>query len=332
MRNKLYFLYGNDFNAISNRVGNLIGEVKQDNKNQEIKSYQITSSEDFDLFLERESSLNLFSTYICLKVDVNSKGLKAIEKEINRFISVIDYALESKCVIITLRVEKFDKKSKDNLQKSEFYQAIRKSATIEEYILLRHWQENEIKEKIKNCGTKYKLKFTNDALELLVNAYKNDTSAIDRELSRVALYLMPKKDVTKEVVEEFYYSSLNVDDIYNSLISGKCVEFSKLEEDLSSIESPLYLIAVLQAKLREAMHLKVYLENKYLVADIARKIGMHPYRVRLESSKLKSVSVEYLQTLILNLSEIEFKLKNGKISDDVVKDLIFMLPLKVLKC
>ena len=172
-----------------------------------------------------------------------------------------------------------------------------------------YWQIAEIKNKVTSLAKKYNLKFEKNALEYFVNVFKEKQHLILKELEKISTYLMPETLVTNDTVHALYSGSYNIDELYSMILSGS---FNTNAIDTLST-STLYTLSALQNKLRQSSMLKVYAESKLNKDQISKLTGLHAYRVEKELLRIKNTSLDFLKKSINKLSEIEFKVKTGKI-------------------
>ena len=156
-----------------------------------------------------------------------------------------------------------------------------------------YWQIAEIKNKVTSLAKKYNLKFEKNALEYFVNVFKEKQHLILKELEKISTYLMPETLVPNDTVHALYSGSYNIDELYSMILSGS---FNTNAIDTLST-STLYTLSALQNKLRQSSMLKVYAESK----------------LNKELLRIKNTSLDFLKKSINKLSEIEFKVKTGKI-------------------
>ncbi|MBI1859272.1 MAG: hypothetical protein HYR97_09205 [Candidatus Melainabacteria bacterium] len=320
----IYFFYGNDIEEISSHTDLLVHEKCITSQINDLKRYEIGTQEELDNFYDLESTISLFSEQSILKLSFSQQGFKLIEKNHEEFIDKLHFLSKSKVIYILILFIKYDKTTKSHLQKSDLCKSLSDIAETKEFEKLKYWQKNEIKNKISEHAKMLDLKINPDALSLLHEIFKDNPSTILSELEKIKTYLCPSNNVTCEIVHELYMSSFNVDDLYDYLLLKK-IKLSDLEAGFNKSIAPLYLIAILQNKLREAYKIKFLVLQKTSKQEIAKLIAIHPYKLDLLISKLNNVSIEYLNNLILQLSDFEYRLKSGRIEESTVIDKILLL-------
>jgi DNA polymerase III delta subunit len=92
---------------------------------------------------------------------------------------------------------------------------------------------------------------------------------------------------------------------------------------LTQKEHPLKILAVLQSIIKRWLRIKVEANENKTAQDISRIINLHEFVVKQDMEKLKKIPLVHLINLRKALTEIEFSIKSGKMSDDVAFDMIF---------
>ena len=311
---KLYILYGDNKNEIFNRILlikdelSALGQLK-------VEKYHLAKLDDIEKFLKQDISLSLFPENMLYIVDINHKALKYIEKNIKDFISVVKQFLETKNIILSVGFDKLDREIKNNFLKSSLYSNLSEVSRVEEYVALKPWQTEQIKQKILSVASKYNLAFDRSALDFFVDIFKDNAGVLDQELKKLQIFLMPNNTVTEQLLRDLYFENSNIEDLFNALISKKTKGISFMLEQLLNNYPFLYLIAALQNKFRSALKMLLCIKQGMHSDQIAKSLGIHPYRVKKELMMLNDVSVDYMNKIVKQLSDIEYKVKSGLMLD-----------------
>lgn len=303
----LYFFYGDDSFLLNKKVNDISSSATYESLN-------LNEVSDLEALYSQGFNLPLFSTEIVLKIFLSTKCFKHLEKDSSVFLDLIKSISEYKTIIFVFYVDKLDKTIKKQILDNGFFSAIKELAQIEECSKLKPWQIDEIKKKIKFLASEYNLSFSDTALEIFTDCFKEKLDNLPSELQKLQTYLLPENFVSEELVKTMYLGSSTIDNLYNSILHKKYNSISSLINEITNMYHPLYLLASLQNKLRQALHLKLYKEFP----------GLHPYRVDKELEELKSVSVERLKNIISTLSTIELKVKSGVVKDKSALDLLIV--------
>lgn len=320
---KIFTFIGDDLNSITKSLEEMIclksKEIKLEKP--EARTYKLTSLCDLETFFENESNLKLFPEKGFLKIFVGAKLLNELNTDAESFVSFLNNLSRNEYIFLVFSYDKFDKK-----QISKILLKLKSLSEIFEFQSLKFWQQDKIRDKILHAAKKHDLNFKSDALDLFLETIKNDTDKIEQEISKLSLYLLPQKDVSIDLIKQIYSLSFNMDDFFDFVIGYKPINILDFTEKYRDLSSSLYLLAVLQAKLREALKIKICIESNTPLKEVASLVNIHPYKLKLISEKIKNKSLNYLTKLVINLSSIEYKLKTGKTNDSSFIDLITLLP------
>lgn len=316
----IFLFFGNDEVLISEKITSLKREFGLKSE-LNIENVTLNKLDDLESFYNQGSNLSLFPQNSLLLISLASKLLKSLEKEPESFSSLLKSISSTKKIIISIVADKLDKKQ---LLSSAVFSPLKDDMTVEGFTKLKPWQIDEIKERISSCADSFGLKFQPIALNVFADFFKEDLDTVSSELSKLSVYLLPETLITEKVVRELYLPSSSVEDLYDLLIGVSRKSPSLVLSDLNKSGVFLYNLAILQNKLRDALKIKTLLEDNIDIYQISKLIGIHSYRVQLESKKLTKVKSETLKQLILSLSELEQKLKTGLIKEDNALDVLVL--------
>lgn len=318
---KIYLFYGDDLNSISNRIKDIAG-----NQDITLEKIELNKKEDLEKLFNTGSNLPLFLNMSLTQVYLNSKLLKIIEEDETNFISFIKNTSQYKTVIVVVYFEKFNKTVKDQIVESKFLKTLKKDLVLveEEHAKLKSWQREQIKAKVNHFAHKYNLKFEPRALELFLECLKDKLDNLEKEIQKLYTYILPNGIVSEQTIKDLYMSTSSLDDLYKLLISSKKLSVNKIIIQLDKLKSPLYLIAALQNKIRQALLIKAYLESNNNLYKISKLTGIHSYQLEKNIAQLKDVSSDHLMKTLSKLSNLEYKTKTGLVSDKNVLNLLVL--------
>ncbi len=321
---KIYFLYGDDDQLVSANVRNILCDLSQNNSLiLTLEKIEINSISDVDILINKFSNLSLFPNACVLKVFINLKTFKNIEKDYDPFLISLKNLLMLKNVILLLNLEKYDKTVKTYFSNSKLILKLKEFSVFQECIKLKPWQKEEIKSKILLVCKKYNLSIENKSLDLFNNYFKDKVEYIDAEIEKLATYLYPSQVVTEQLIQSTYKYVSNVDDIYQFVLQKHFQNSSWLQKQ-SVLTNSLYLLASLQNKFREAFQIKLRTQKSMNLSQISKDLGINFYMLEKEFLQLKNVSLSYLKEVIKTLSDIEFRLKTGIIREDEALDILIL--------
>lgn len=327
-KSNIYFFYGNDLNGVSDKINEIISEISVDVDNNCLikrKKAIIQTQEDLDQFCTESSNLQIFSSSMLYEIVFNLKSIKLLEAKGNQecFVNLIKYLSANNKIILCLSLDKYDKDIKTKISNISVLKQLG-GVTVEEYIKLRYWQKDKIINKITEISKRYKLSFKDNALNLLIDYLDDNLDNLNNEIIKIYLYTLPSNIVTEEVIKNLYDNDSNVEDIYEYLIN--CNNLKSLSLDMSQLKlnPPLYIIASLQNKLRDALNIKSQIESKADIQTVSRLTGQNSYKLKIEINRLVNISSDVLKRKILFLSDIEYRVKSGVIKGEDSIDLLLI--------
>lgn len=314
--------YGDDSSYISLCIDDVL--LAKSNKSFQLEVINLEKKDDMNLFLNLTPNLSLFSNTVILKINLQGKLIKYIEEDISLFIDQIKNLLKLKEIIISVHYSFMDSNTKKQIKDSIFYKSLSKLGKLKECFEIKSWQMDLLEERIRNYSVKKGIKFKDDALKMFIQCFKDESHLVYQEINKLCLYVLPENIVTVDVINKFYSSSMNIDDLFKCLISSEVKDIINKLNFLKNNQSVLYILAAMQNKLRMSLKIKYFLENNYSLQDISILIGINQFILKKEVELVKSVSVEKLKILCDELNRLEFNLKSGTISDKFALDILLV--------
>lgn len=208
---------------------------------------------------------------------------------------------------------------------SKITKLIHSIGTVQEFAILKSYQTDKLIAWINAAAKEKGLKINTDAAKELLLSKGEELRLLDNELEKLKLLVYPDTSITKKDVSSFLGNNENVflfaDYILKNDRKNTLTELKKLTQK----EHPLKILAVLQSIIKRWLRIKVEAEAKKSASEISRIINLHEFVVKQDMEKLKKVRLDYLCALREGLSEIEFSIKSGKLSDDIAFDMILAI-------
>ncbi len=315
--NNIFFLYGSDYEAIQSRINKL--KVAQA-KDLQIESFFLSKLDDISDFYDRAINLSLFNSNSLCLVEMNMRVFNQLDKATDKFIQFISTLSLTKNLILVLFSEKMDKVTVKKIISSNLFLSLKPRASIEEINKLFPWQADAIRDRIVSSAKAYGLTFSSDALGLYIDHVKENLGKLNSELQLLQLFILPNNLVELNVIKSLFNVDLNVDDMFDCLIACENIDIVKFSSGLSKYESPLYLLAVLQNKIRTAINIKSYFSRNIDIYQISQILNINSYRLEKEAQKVRNVSLDRLLQMISYVSDLEYKVKTGVIKSEQVID------------
>ena len=323
----VYVIYGENFEAINDYEKSIAKKYLKDL--DEFNYIKINMHENTleSLVYECRSSGLFGNEKVVVAENCNfllakPKKIK-VEHNVDTLISYLDNISEE--VVLILKVsEKIDSRKK----------LIKKIKEVGEVKEFSNFDEREIASYIVKTVAEANLKISRDDAEFLVNYTRLDFANIKKELEKLLLYCDEKKVITREDIELLATRSLEYDvfSLTNELF-GK--NYSKLRVVYNSLvlkkEEPIFLLSLISRQLRIYYKVKVLLNEHYSQKDIARELGVHPYRVQLAAQGIRNYSVDKIMKTLILAADYDKLLKSSYMDKYLILDLFINKLIEELK-
>lgn len=167
----------------------------------------------------------------------------------------------------------------------------------------------------------------NISINEISNRLSQNSSVIDSELDKLYLYKINDKNITIDDVKKVIctYDNNKIFKLVESTIKNdKRSVFNLYKELLNDKEEPIVILSLLANQFRLIYQVKVLYNEGMNYKDIALKLKEHPYRVQLAYNNSINISYDKLKELLLELSDIDIKIKTGVISKEKGLELFFL--------
>ncbi|AME09497.1 MULTISPECIES: DNA polymerase III subunit delta [Gemella] len=187
-----------------------------------------------------------------------------------------------------------------------------------------NFNERELVDFIVKEVKNYNIKITKENAQFLVNYTRFDFSNIKRELEKLILYCESKGSIKKEDIELLSTRSLEYDvfALTNELFNKN---YDKLREVYSALvlnkEDSTFLLLLIAGQLRIYYKVKTLLNEQYSQKEIAKNLGLHPYRVQLAVQGVVHYDIEKIMKTLVLAAEYDKMLKTSYIDKYLILDL-----------
>lgn len=165
------------------------------------------------------------------------------------------------------------------------------------------------------------------ALNELVQRTNADYGLMVANLSKLKILAYKDKIITAEMVDDLVPQSLddNVFDLVTAVLKGKQVQSLDLYRQLiAGQRQPLQINAVLLSQFRLLIQLKVLEKRGLSQGNIAKKLSVHPYRVKLGLRTIRHFTMDRLANAYLGLVKIEQALKTTQRDPELLFQLFLL--------
>ena len=325
----IYLVYGEQYPLLSKRVKRLVKSILGD-EIDEFSYVRMSCKEVLMQDIIYECSLLPFMGKKVVRIDepyflTSVKERVSIDKE-QDYDSFKKFILSTSSedivdVIIVLETSSINKKS-------EIYKAIEKNGKI-------IFEEGLNIEALHQTGIQYFQRkgctISIEALNLLLERVGENVSLFIQEADKLCLYSksINEDDVFKMVAIPLEQNAFN---ICEYLISNKITDALKVFRDLLTLkEEPVRLLNLFASQFRTFAQVSYLYQIEKLPQDeIASKLKMHPYRIKMLCRSLVKIKYKEILNIIDELFNMDTKIKEMAI-DSVTALELFMINFNDIK-
>ncbi|HLR80607.1 MAG TPA: DNA polymerase III subunit delta [Bacillota bacterium] len=200
--------------------------------------------------------------------------------------------------------------------------ALKKQAVVAECNPVKPY---EIDKWIKNMADELQITITEDAFEIIEFELATNLQLLESELEKLALYVGEGGTVTTDVAEKLIshttdHSALQLVD---AVISRNLSQAISIYKDLEKMnEEPIALIGLLAFQFRTILQVKLLKKKGYNSFQMQKKLGVHPYVIKIASKREKQFSTQQLKAIMNRLASTDAMMKTGHMEKDIAFELL----------
>ncbi|STY43281.1 DNA polymerase III subunit delta [Listeria grayi] len=196
-------------------------------------------------------------------------------------------------------------------ERKKLTKLIKKQATV---IEAKPPAEKELKQWLMNEIAKAEMKIEPAALDRLIELTNINLTTSMNELQKLMLYGQEERLVTVDSVEQLVVRSLeqNIFLLLDKMIAFDIAGALRIYYDLlKQKEEPIKIMALIASQFRLLNQLKILEKQGYSQQQMATKLRVHPFRVKLASRQVRNFSQPDLDFILKQLAAIDYELKTG---------------------
>ncbi len=241
-----------------------------------------------------------------------SEGKKAESDLLADYIADIP---ETTCIVFS--EEKADKRLK-------LYKAAEKNGKVAVYDKLK---DDDLAVILEKKLTKNGIKTSKSVCMYMVRNCGADLEQLKTESDKLLAYLGDKKTVTIEDIDAVCAKNAEtkVFDMIDAMIAGnkkKAIEIYR--NMLLYNEQPVGILYLISRQFRIIIKCKNLNENGYSDADIAKKLGLHPFAAKGAVRQSRGFSYEDLEKALNKCIETDYMIKSGRVDDEVAVEMLIL--------
>ena len=295
-KNNIYLLYGEEKYDLNRKIETI--KKGFDKLENGVNLFYITK-ENIDTLKDVLNEVTFFGSHkLVIIKETNLKFDVELLKDIDDEIVV---------VIIEESVDK----------RTTSYKAINKIAEVLEFKPLdRKAMTIYVYELLK----RYNVKLDYGTADYFVEVCGLDKKNNINEIKKIVIYLddIEEKKLTKELIDKICSKTLNakIFDVLNKIVNKEKKDaISSLDNLLKQKESIVKVYIMLYKQIKQ-MYMIKYLKGKN-EANIASKLGIHPYTFKLLSDTCNKYTKEELKNIMYMFDEYDEKTKNGQMDFEI---------------
>lgn len=240
-----------------------------------------------------------------LKLEQNAKEL---EKYIN---SPSPFTI----LIVVAPYEKLDERKK-------ITKLLKQQSVVESQVLDNNGIHKWIKERSTQIGTSIE----KDAINKLVELVGVNASILSNELEKLSIYV-GEGAITSENVITLVPKTIeqNIFALVENVVNRNTkLALEILHELLHRQEEPIKILGLLSSQFRLLYQVKEYTGIGYTGPQIAQRIGVHPYRVKLASGQVRNFQLEELHEIMNELAQADQSMKSSGLDKKLILEFFIM--------
>ncbi len=326
----IYFFYGDEEYNISLEIKKLKDKL---DKNFIDMSYKEFNNPKFpDLISAVSSQPMMFGKMLividCIKYFQNKKKDENSEsgfddKQLKQLEESLENCSENLDIVFRAYAQPDPKKKNNTIDKRKKIFKILSKYQKQEFLQIPAYKTAELEEWITKQAKKKELKMAPEAVSLLLLQVGSNLRMLNSELEKLKVF-SNDKIVTKEMVKEICISNEDLFTFIDALIEDKKSKALSEYQKLVTTRYPLSILSTLQTTLHQKIRMKAD-SLKYSQDEIAQRLNIHPYRVKLEIQKLKNIPLKKLVRLKENITEAEYRIKSGLLNMPVEREVEYAL-------
>lgn len=314
-------LYGVEVNLILEKQKELMGKILPNKDDSLISVYDMketlveTVIEDAMMpsLLGDKKIIILEDCYFLTGESVKS----SVEINTDLLLEYIKNPNENTYLFLKVKAEKLDERKK-------IVKELKKDSTIYE---AKKLEEKDLVEQLYKEVIDNGYKIDKQVVKKLIRRGGSIYSNLTKELEKLYMYKLDTKEILESDVEELVTKKLedNIFDLIDCTVKKDYKKMFDIYEDLIfQGEEIIKIIVLLANQYRLLYQAKILSQKGYSGTDIAKKIGVHPYPVKLALEKVNHFSEEELLDKLLKLVDMDEQIKMGLVDKNLAMELFFV--------
>ncbi|MFC4320845.1 DNA polymerase III subunit delta [Litchfieldia salsa] len=150
---------------------------------------------------------------------------------------------------------------------------------------------------------------------------------LTQEIDKMMLFVGQGGEITEDVVMSLVPRTLeqNIFTLIEKTVQRNLTEALRIFYDLlRNNEEPIKILSLLATQFRIILHVKEFSKKGYGQQQIAGHLKVHPFRVKLAAGQAQLFTEKELESIMLQLAEMDYEMKSGKMDKQLLLELFIM--------
>ncbi|HDB7212774.1 TPA: DNA polymerase III subunit delta [Staphylococcus aureus] len=322
MSDNIVAIYGDVPELVEKQSAEIISQfLKSDRYDFNFVKYNLYETEIAPI-VEETLTLPFFSDKKAILVKnayifTGEKSPKDMAHNVDQLIEFIEKYDGENLIVFEIYQNKLDERKK-------LTKTLKKHARLKK---IEQMSEEEIKKWIQSKLNENFKDIKRDALDLFIELTGINFNIVSQEIEKLILFLGDRPTINKQDVNQIINRSLeqNVFLLTEYIQKRKKEQAIHLVKDLITMkEEPIKLLALITSNYRLFYQCKILSQKGYSGQQIAKTIGVHPYRVKLALGQVRHYQLDELLNIIDACAETDYKLKSSYMDKQLILELFIL--------
>lgn len=305
----MYLVHGTEQYIIDHFLKNLMQSIPEEDLDFNLSIYDLEETSIQTAIEEAETTpfLGESKIVICKKAAflTAEKDKSKEEHNIDRLFEYIHNPAPHTSFVLIAPYEKLDKRKK-------ITKTLLKEAAVVE---AAPSNGNDAERFVQDLAKELNVTVTSNGCGRLLQMVGNNLTMLDNEVRKLAMYIGEQGTIDENIVDSLVAQTLeqNVFTLVDKVINRKFSDaYSILRNLLKQNEEPIRILALLTRQIRIILYTQIFEEHGLSQKEIASKLGLHPYAVKVASEQGKKFTRQQLFSAIEKCVEADYGMKSGQ--------------------
>lgn len=262
-----------------------------------------------DDVLDEADTFSFFSEYRVLFVTnvefLSASGnQKLTDSQQKRLISYLKNPNQASIILFIIDNNQVDKRKK----------ITKEMMKLTKLIDLSSLDEGQVNQYIQRYLENEPTKYTREAVSELLMRVDYDLSKAMNEINKLNIYSQSKMTINIDIVRQLVPRTLESDvfQLTNAVAAKQIARATQIYKDLLLMKNePIALHALMISQFRIILQSFILRQQGLNQGDIAKRLSVHPYRVKLALESASRMQLSELMNFYLELAEVDYYMKTG---------------------